>query len=265
MALNREVQAIWEENAAFWDEAMGEGNAFQRILIGPAAEKLLALRPGDLVLDIACGNGVFSRRMAELGARVVACDFSATFIQHARQRTSEYAARIEYEIIDATRRDQLLALGRGPDGPRQFDAAYCGMAIQDMTEIEPLFSTVAELLKPGGYFVFAIPHPAFNNSYIRKVLEEEDREGELVVQYAIKITGYIQPRTNKGLGMIGQPAAQYYFHRPLSQIYNTAFRAGFVLDGVEEPVFGPDSEVHRPFSWPNYHDIPPVIVSRLRR
>lgn len=132
-----------------------------------------------------------------------------------------------------------------------------------MTDIEPLFSAASVLLRLGGRFVFSIPHPAFNNSGIRKIIEEEDRDGELIVQYAIKVTDYIHPRTDKGLGIIGQPAAQFYFHRPLSLVYNTAFRYGFVLDGIEEPVFEPNEESHRPFSWSNFPNIPPVLVSRM--
>ena len=54
--IGRETQEIWNQNAAFWDEYMGEGGAFQRLLIGPATERLLALKPGEHVLDIACGN-----------------------------------------------------------------------------------------------------------------------------------------------------------------------------------------------------------------
>ena len=33
-----EVRDIWDAKAAFWDEHMGEGNAFQLELIGPAVE-----------------------------------------------------------------------------------------------------------------------------------------------------------------------------------------------------------------------------------
>ena len=209
---------------------------------------------------MACGNGLFARRMAQLGAFVVACDFSQTLLDRARERSSEYAARIEYELIDATSREQLLSLGK-----QRFDAVYCGMAIQDMPEITPLFSAAAELIKPRGRFIFSIPHPAFNNSYIRKCIEEEDRQGEMIVQRSIRITGYILPRTDRGIGIIGQPVSQYYFHRPISLIYNTAFKNGFILDGIEEPVFRPEDEGSRPFSWANYQGIPPVLVSRLRR
>ena len=55
-------------NAAFWDERMGEGNDWHRLLIAPAQERLLALQRDELVLDVACGNGQFARHMARLGA-----------------------------------------------------------------------------------------------------------------------------------------------------------------------------------------------------
>jgi hypothetical protein len=42
-ALNQEVRDIWNQNAHFWDERMGEGNAFHKILIEPTQERLLNL------------------------------------------------------------------------------------------------------------------------------------------------------------------------------------------------------------------------------
>ena len=63
-ALTRQTQQIWDDKAAFWDERMGEGNQFQRVLVGPVSERLLQVQPGEVVLDVACGNGVFSRRLA---------------------------------------------------------------------------------------------------------------------------------------------------------------------------------------------------------
>src|SRR6266581_4083405 len=83
---SEEVLGLWDRKAAFWDERMGDGNDFQLLLVAPATERLLQLRPGELVLDVACGNGVFSRRLADLGAEVVAVDFSAPFVEAARAR-----------------------------------------------------------------------------------------------------------------------------------------------------------------------------------
>jgi SAM-dependent methyltransferase len=107
-----EVRDIWDAKAAFWDERMGEGNAFQLQLIGPAVERLLAVRPEEQILDVGCGNGVTSRRLAHLGAHVVAIDTSSRFLELARSRSRDLAHRIEYRLVDATDKAQLLALGK---------------------------------------------------------------------------------------------------------------------------------------------------------
>jgi len=72
--LNEETRAMWNQKASFWDERMGDGNDFHRLLVSPAAERLLNLQPGETVLEIACGNGVFSRRMAQLKNEVLRRD-----------------------------------------------------------------------------------------------------------------------------------------------------------------------------------------------
>src|SRR5258705_2428238 len=79
--------AIWNANAAWWDDQIGDGNEFQTHLIEPASERLLAISAGDLILDIACGAGRFARRMADLGGRVIAIAHSTELIQRGRTRT----------------------------------------------------------------------------------------------------------------------------------------------------------------------------------
>jgi 2-polyprenyl-3-methyl-5-hydroxy-6-metoxy-1,4-benzoquinol methylase len=213
-----------------------------------------------VILEIACGNGVFSRRLASLGARVVATDFSATFLDLARARTTEHPERIEYRVVDATDESQLLALGE-----RRFDAAVCNMALMDMVAIEPLMRALARLLKPGGRFVFSLLHPAFNNpGGTRLALEEEDRDGQLVETYYVKVSNYLRVPPVRGVGMPGEPTPHYYFHRSLGALFGACFTAGFVLDGLEEPAFGPDDRGGRPLNWANYTDVPPVLVARMR-
>lgn len=259
--IQHEANEIWEQNAAFWDERSGdEGLILQRTLIAPVTERLLDLKPNERVLDIACGNGAFARRMAQLGAYVVACDVAPTFIERAKARTIQNADRIVYQVLDATDHAALLALGK-----ESFDAAVCTMAMMDMPEIEPMLSAVHQLLKPNGRFVFSVMHPCFNSSRgLKRVAEEEDRDGQIVDVYAIKISGYATPETYRGLGIIGQPVPQFYFHRPLNVLLGACFRAGFVLDALEEPTFSADAKPNRPFSWENYREIPPVLIARLR-
>jgi 2-polyprenyl-3-methyl-5-hydroxy-6-metoxy-1,4-benzoquinol methylase len=258
---NEETRRAWNENAAFWDRRMGEGNDFVKLLIWPATERLLELQAGERVLDIACGNGLTSRRLAAMGAEVVAFDFAEQMIAHARQRTTEHAERIEYRVMDATDQAALLALGEG-----RFDAALCNMALFDMAEIDPLMDALAQLLRPGGRFVFSVIHPCFNSPHMAHVAEMEDRGGELVTVYSVKVFGYITPTVAAGAAIPGQPKPQLYFHRPLQVLLSTALEAGFVLDGLEERAFPPDHPPGRhPLLWSgNFSEIPPVLVARIR-
>ena len=98
------------------------------------------------------------------------------------------------------------------------------MGIMDIATIDPLMNAIALLLKPNvGRFVFTIMHPCFNaNSKL--TLEEEDRNGELIETYAVKVSSYLHITPQKGLGIIGQPAPHYYFHRPLHVLLNTCFK-----------------------------------------
>jgi 2-polyprenyl-3-methyl-5-hydroxy-6-metoxy-1,4-benzoquinol methylase len=258
---NRETREAWDENAAFWDERMGEGNDFVEVLVWPATVRLLGLCPGERVLDVACGNGLTSRRLVAMGAQVVALDFSAEMIARARRRTTEHTDRIEYHVLDATDEAALLALGEG-----QFDAAICNMALFDMAGIEPLFHALARLLHPGGRFVFSVIHPCFNSPHMAHVAEMEDRAGEIVTVYSVKIFGYMSPSIAHGAAIAGQPRPQLYFHRPMQVLFGTGFDAGFVLDGLEERAFPADHPVGRnPLGWGrNFSEIPPVLVARMR-
>jgi|SRR5579859_329283 len=260
-ALNLATRDAWNQNAEVWDRTQGDaGNAFQRLLIGPAAERLLALQPGESVLEIACGNGVFARQIARLGAQVLATDFSEQQLARARARTTEHAERIEYRLLDATSEEQLLALGT-----RRFDAAVANQALMDMATIDPLLSALGQLLKAGGRFVFSVTHPCFNTGSQHLVMEQEDREGEIVTTYSVKVSKYLTPTAHQGLAIIGQPVPQYYFDRPLHVLFTSCFRAGFALDGLEEPAFGPEVQGSRPFSWDgDFKEIPPVLVARMR-
>lgn len=258
---NEETQDTWNQNAAFWNARMGEGNDFVEVLIWPATERLLELRPGERVLDIACGNGLSSRRLAAMGAEVVAFDFAAEMIAYALERTTEHTERIEYLVLDATDEAALLALGEG-----QFDAAICNMALFDMAEIEPLMRALARLLRPGGRFVFSVLHPCFNSPHMALVAEEEDRAGDLVTTYSVKVFSYITPKVSHAAAMRGQPKPQLIFHRPLEVLLGKGFDAGFVLDGLEERAFPADHRSTRDYlSWgANFSEIPPVLVARMR-
>src|SRR5262244_1783909 len=97
---NTQAKDAWNRNAEFWNQRMGEGNDFFNILLWPAVERLLTPQPGERLLDIACGNGLTSRRLAAVNANVTAFDGSSAMIAIASSHPA--ASNIEYRVIDAT-------------------------------------------------------------------------------------------------------------------------------------------------------------------
>ena len=86
-----ESKKIWEKNAQFWDNAMGDkSNEFHREVVRPKVTELLSPNPADYILDIACGNGNYSSYLAQRGASIVAFDYSKKMIELAKRRQSQY-------------------------------------------------------------------------------------------------------------------------------------------------------------------------------
>jgi len=255
-------RSAWEANAEVWDAHMGdEGNDFFQILQWPVIVSFLDPKPAHRILDIACGNGLTSRKLAEFGPSVVAFDFSTELIGLAKSRPNP-DGRITYQTLDATDESVLLET-LSPNRP--FDSALCNMALFDMAEVEPLFRVLKRLLKPGGIFVFSLMHPAFNNSSSVHVAEEMDDEGEFKTVYSVKVSRYMTPNHVYGAALRNQPKPQLYFDRPLQSYLNTGFENGFVLDGFEERAFPPEHPVSHPLSWGGqFSEIPPVLIARMR-
>jgi 2-polyprenyl-3-methyl-5-hydroxy-6-metoxy-1,4-benzoquinol methylase len=249
---------IWDTNAVWWDDRIGDGNEFQTLLIEPATERLLDITAGETILDIACGAGRFARRMAALGARIIAFDQSAAFIARARDRTPA-SASIEYHV--ATVHTMATVLGNRV----RVDKAVCTMAVMDMPEVTPLFALVSGLLSPGGTFVFSITHPCFHSADIQRFAEiAEESAGRHVTRTGVKVSSYLSPSARKTEGIVGQPEPQWFFHRPLSLLFQRGFDAGFVVDGIEEPRL-PPAEGKPGVRWSHMTEIPPIMVVRMRR
>ena len=96
------------------------------------------------------------------------------------------------------------------------------------------------------------------------MLEQEELDGRLVMRRSIKMSQYTRSTKYSGEAVVGQLAAKLYFHRTISTTFNACFSAGFVLDGMEEPVFDPPSASNDGLSWPSFSEIPPVLVAHMR-
>jgi 2-polyprenyl-3-methyl-5-hydroxy-6-metoxy-1,4-benzoquinol methylase len=226
---------------------MVAGETWQREYIAPAVEDLLMPVKGKRILELACGNGEFARRLTELGASVVATDFSSAMIEVARGHDSD----IDYRLVDATDEDVLRSLG----APSSFDAIVSNMAIMDMRDIQPLARATIEFVHPGGRFVVSTLHPAFNSGLAMRVTEESEDDTGVLRTHWVKMSRY-QTIASKGVAIEGQPTTQWYFHRPIELILEPFFKNGWIVDAFREPVLA---------SSRFFSDIPGILVVRFRR
>lgn len=120
----------------------------------PAVAKLLPEElSGQRVADLGCGWGTLCRLLASRGAAVTGVDLSARLIEHARRREAVRPVGIDYRVADVT--------GTGWWDGMPFDGVVCAMALMDIDDTAGALSTVATVLRPGGWFTFSLFHPCY--------------------------------------------------------------------------------------------------------
>ena len=109
---------------------------------------------GMTVLDVACGEGFYTRMIRQRGAeRVTGVDLSQGMIELARRQEAQHQLGIEYVVADAR---ELLGGG-------QFDltiAAYLLNYASNRDELQAMCNGITRSLKPGGRFVTVNCNPA---------------------------------------------------------------------------------------------------------
>jgi len=123
--------------AQTWDPAEYGRNARFVADLGAAVFDLLDPKPGEHVLDLGCGDGVLTAKIAERGATVIGVDSSAAQIEAARARG------LDARVVD----------GVALDLDERFDAVFSNAALHWMKPPEAVARGVAALLVPGGRFV----------------------------------------------------------------------------------------------------------------
>jgi ubiquinone/menaquinone biosynthesis C-methylase UbiE len=209
--------------------------------------ELLGDLSGKSVLDLACGEGYYSRALKAAGAsRVLGIDLSAEMIKLARARETEQPLGVEYLVQDA--RDFQ------PDGG--FDlvcAAYLLNYARTREELLDMYRAVARALKPGSRFVTVNDNPGqrpetFSRSRkygFVKFVQEPVHEGS-PIGYIFYLENEQFQIENYHLGLATHEwAAQsaglrdVRFHAPrLSPAGSRGYEAGFWDDFLaDQPVF----------------------------
>jgi len=121
-----------------WDPAAyGKDGAFVHKLAGGVLE-WLAPQPGERILDLGCGDGQLTQRIADSGSIVTAIDASAEMVAAARQRGV---------AADQGPAESLPY----PDG--SFDAVFSNAVLHWVRGQDEMMEQVRRVLRPGGRFV----------------------------------------------------------------------------------------------------------------
>lgn len=231
------VATSWDAVADWYDHLLGEeGSDHYENVILPGTLRLLRPAPGMRVLDVACGQGILARRLADLGVLVTGVEASDRLVEAARRRT---AAALAGRTATPEAPTYLVADARNlsPLGLHDFDAAACVMALGNIDPVEPVLRGVADALKPGGAMVFVISHPAFRAP--RQTSWGWDAKAH--TQYR-RVEGYLSPGQvpidmhpgRKARGEEGGEAVTISFHRPLQDYSRALAQAGFWIESLEE-------------------------------
>jgi len=218
---SQKTSAVWDQAAQWYDALVGlKGSEYQQSLIFPCAYRLMALKKGDAVLDLACGPGGFSRYLAQKKVKITGLDTSEEMIRFARSRSE---AAVRFEQADAADPQALTG--------KTFDAVVCLLALQNIESLAPVMRNVNRWLKPGGRFVMVTTHPCFRIPRQTHWGWDEQKK----IQYRrVDVYG-----SETSIPILTPPFAQadnftVTYHRPLQSYVQALAGAGLCVDALEE-------------------------------
>ncbi|MBU4348251.1 class I SAM-dependent methyltransferase [Patescibacteria group bacterium] len=218
----RKQKTSWGESAEWYSDLLeNEKKTYQRDLILPNLLRLMDIKKADMVLDLACGQGFFSREFSNVGANVIGVDVSKELINLAEK--IEKNSLIKYKVSSADNLNFIVE--------DSIDKIVIILAIQNIENVSGVFKECRRVLKSKGKLFIVINHPSF------RVPKQSSWEwdAEKNIQYR-RIDGYLSESRVKIQMHPGDKPKESTtsFHRPL-QFYSKALRKNnFAITKLEE-------------------------------
>ncbi|MCP3097922.1 class I SAM-dependent methyltransferase [Myxococcus sp. K15C18031901] len=204
------------------------------------------------VLDVACGDGLYTRQLKLRGARrVVGVDISEEMIRGARRQEAEHPLGIEYHVSDAA---ALAPLG-------DFDcvtAIYLLHYAESPEHLRRMCRNIHDHLRPGGRFVTYAFNPEFS------------AKGPNSTKYGITMLDYpAAPREGQAISAVLHTKSPFtiHFSHWSQATYEQALReAGFKTLTWSRPEASPEGLLARGQAfWQDYLDNPHAVALRCER
>jgi SAM-dependent methyltransferase len=146
-----DVARAYDAIAPTYDEQV-RGDYWMRQVLWERFQR--TFRPGERVLDVACGTGVDAVFLASQGIQVVGIDASPGMIARLRARAEaqRLADRIESQVLDFSHLDSLPAAS--------FDGIISSFAgLNTAADLEPFAAAATRLLRPDGRMILHLLGP----------------------------------------------------------------------------------------------------------
>ena len=143
-------ETSWGEVSDWYNNYLEtDKDSYQEKVIAPNVLRILDVKKGDSILDLACGQGFFSRKFFEKGALVSGVDISPELIAKAKK----YQARISYFTSPAHKLPFIKTA--------TMDYVTVILAIQNIQNVQDVLKESYRVLKPGGKILLVLNHPTF--------------------------------------------------------------------------------------------------------
>ena len=246
--------AAWDAAAAAWDEFVETGLDYWRTEVhGPALLAACGDVHNQRVLDLGCGQGWFSRQLAQRGAHVVGVDFSAAQIANARRHEAAHPLGIVYHQLDATLVDEHWPLER-------FDLVTACMALHDSPDTARILAAARQVLTPVGRMAFSIVHPVAAAPVHEWVRDNEGQKTGLRIDRYFDSGPYV---IDWNMARLTTHWATPQWHRTLTEWSTLIAEAGFVITLLDEPRPTPEQAAITPKMIPATR-IPYFLIVGLR-
>jgi ubiquinone/menaquinone biosynthesis C-methylase UbiE len=217
----------WNSVGDWYDSMLRGEDTYQNKVILPNVLRLAAIKQGTKVLDLACGQGFFSRAFVDLGASVIGADLSSKLIASAKKNVPQGKFFVSH----------AHKLAFVPD--RSLDLATIILAAQNIENISEVFKEVNKKLKKGGKLLLVLNHPAFRNPGSTSWGFDESAKK----QYR-RVDSYMTESKRETDMHPGarEKTTTVSFHRPLQVWFKTLANAGFRVTRLEEWISHKESE-----------------------
>ncbi len=245
----------WGGVADWYDDLLTkEKSNYQKDLVLPNLMRLMNIKPGERILDLACGQGFFSFEFAKAGGEVTGVDIAKELINIASLQATSYPA----SAGPRNGGGKLLTFRTAPADKIDFvpsgsiDKIAIVLAIQNIENLDGVFKECARVLRSGGRLFVVMNHPSFRipkRSSWDWDPSTELRAGVKGTQYR-RIDGYMSESREKidmhpGKSLSASGGNKNYtvsFHRPLQVYFKSFAKNGLAVSRLEEWVSNRKSE-----------------------